>query len=240
MNDRIANQLASFRTRLTCLDQPAHTPLWQGVPPLMFTTKVAQARMATEELATMAGRQSAPITGSTADKRREEKELEDEAFKIARAVVNYAQDNNNEALAAKYDMPASGWRRMRDEALLQRARLLIADAGELASDAATTVAAGQFGITTAAVSDLEAEADDYAAIIAVPQDNIGDRSALTASLREKVRQVTRLFDQVADLIVQFGGTPEGDAFIAAYRASSQIIDRGHGPSPEPPPAPPEE
>ncbi|MCB1089644.1 MAG: hypothetical protein KDM63_21570, partial [Verrucomicrobiae bacterium] len=63
MNDKIANQIASYRTRLTCLDQPEHRAVWEGQPPLMFTTKVAEARTLTGELIALSTAQGTPITG---------------------------------------------------------------------------------------------------------------------------------------------------------------------------------
>lgn len=41
-----------------------------------------------------------------------------------------------------------------------------------------------------------------------------------------------------DLALQFSGTPAGDAFVAIWLASGQIIDRGRGPgTDDTPPAP---
>lgn len=228
MDDRIANQLASYRARLTSLDKPEHKAIWENQPPLIFTAKVGEARTLTVELADLAAKQSAPITGTTADKKREEQELEDEAHKLGRALVGYAKDQNDETLAAKYDIPVSSWRRLRDEALLQKARQLQEDANTVATgdDAAT---ADQYGVNPAAVAALKSEADDYEAYIVAPQEAIADRSALTASLPVKSRVVRAKFDELEDFLPQFAGTPEGDAFVAAYLASTQIIDRGHGP-----------
>ncbi len=196
MNDRIANQIASYRTRLTCLDLEAHTAIWQNQPPVIFTTKVANARASTDELTALAGRQSAVITGSAADKVREEKELEDTAYILGSAATLFARDQSNEEIAAKYDLSLTGWRRLRNEDLLQKASGLIADAGALATGATTTALAEEYGITTAAADALNAEAIDFKTVIAAPQDTITDRSSLTTSLREKARQTTALFDQL--------------------------------------------
>jgi hypothetical protein len=48
MNDRIANQLASYRTRLDCLDQPNHLVIWKDLSPLAFTSKAANYRASTQ------------------------------------------------------------------------------------------------------------------------------------------------------------------------------------------------
>ena len=228
MDDIIANQLASYRTRLACLDQPGHLAIWQNQPPVIFTAKVEEARTLSAELAGLAARQSAPITGVAADKDREETDLEDEAHKLARAIVRFAKDQDDETLAAKYDLPISSWRGMRDEALIQRARLLETDSGEVVAGPDSAAADG-YGVTPAAVAALAQEADDYEAIIAAPDDAIADRGALTAALRPKSRQTRAKFDELEDFLPQFRGSPEGDEFVAQYIASTRIIDRGHGP-----------
>ncbi|MBK1835132.1 hypothetical protein [Roseibacillus ishigakijimensis] len=124
MNDYIANHIDSYRARLGCLDQEGHRAIWENQPPQIFATKVTAAREATRSLAELAARQSAPTTGTTKDKAREKDELEQLAFRVARALVLFCKDKSDETMAARYDLPLSGWRRMRDEALLQRARLL--------------------------------------------------------------------------------------------------------------------
>ncbi|MEM7010242.1 MAG: hypothetical protein AAF585_02060, partial [Verrucomicrobiota bacterium] len=191
-----------------------------------------EARALTDELADLAARQSAPITGHAIDKDREETDLENEAHQLGRGLVGFAQDQENEALAAKYDLPISSWRAMRDEALLQRARLLESDAGDLVAGP-DSAAAEEYGVTATAVADLKEAADDFEALIVAPQDAIADRSALTAALRPKSRETRAKFDELEDFLPQFKGTPTGDEFVAAFLASTQIIDRGHGPSDEP-------
>lgn len=120
MNDVIANRIASFCARLTCLDKEAHVAIWQNQAPLKFTAKVTEARTLTAALITRSAQQSAPVTGNATSKRKEEEELENEAHKLGRAVASYARDGRNHALAEKYDLPISTWRRLRDEALIQR------------------------------------------------------------------------------------------------------------------------
>jgi len=230
MNDRTANLLASYRTRLACLDQPAHALLWKNQPPLIFTTKVAAARAAVDNLAATAARQSAAIEGATADKRREEKELEDTAYNFGRLLVAFATDRGDLTTAAKYDVPISTWRALRDEALLQRARLLHTD-GTALSAGPNAATAATYGITPASLAVLKKETDDYAAFIVAPQDAIAGRSALTESLPQLLRSTTALFDQLEDFLPQFATTPAGQNFQAAYLASTAINQRGRGPSP---------
>lgn len=228
MNNIINNRIDSFRARIAILADPAHTPVWDGKAPLVFTEKVATARSKTSELVKLAGRQTAAIAGHAAEKRREEKELEDAAHRFGRALVTYCKDTGDLATAGKYDFPISGWRRIRDEVLLEKARLLAADAGLVSTGTAATAAA-KYGISSASIARLLKETEDYEKVITAPVNAIGERSTLTAGLLPKSREIAELFDQMDDLALQFRGTPAGDAFVATWLASGQIIDRGHGP-----------
>jgi hypothetical protein len=238
MNNTINNRIDTFRARLAVLDEPTAKAIWENKIPQKFTEKATSARSLTGVLVELAGRQTATIVGHAQDKRREEKELEDEAHKLGRALVNYCKDAADLATAAKYDFQISGWRRLRDEVLLNKARLLETDAGLLATGSTAAVAAG-YGITPAAIAKLTKEADDYEAIITAPVNAIGERSTLTAGLLPKSREIAELFDQMDDLAIQFRGTPKGDTFVANWLASGQIIDRGRGPgTDDTPPEPP--
>ncbi|MGL4399813.1 MAG: hypothetical protein ACRCXD_08080 [Luteolibacter sp.] len=240
MNNVINNRIDNFRARLAVLDTPSNILVWNGMAPLKFTEKVTAARSLTATLVELAGRQTATTVGHAQDKRREEKELEDEAHKLGRALVNYCKDTDDLATAAKYDFQISGWRRLRDEVLLNKARLLATDAALFATGS-TATAAGGYGITPAAIAKLTKEAVDYEKVITAPVNAIGERSTFTAELLPKSREIAELFDQLDDLAIQFRGTPEGDAFVATWLASGQIIDRGRGPGAEgtpPEPAPP--
>lgn len=237
MNNVINNRIDTFRARLAVLDTPSNTLIWDGMAPLKFSEKVTSARSLTAILAELAGRQTATTVGHAQDKRREEKELEDEAHKLGRAFVNYCKDTADIATAAKYDFQISGWRRLRDEVLLNKARLLATDAGLIATGSTANAAAG-YGITPAAIAKLTKEADDYENVITAPVNAIGERSTLTAELLPKSREIAELFDQMDDLAIQFRGSPAGDAFVATWLASGQIIDRGRGPGAEDTPAKP--
>ncbi|MCB1089566.1 MAG: hypothetical protein KDM63_21180, partial [Verrucomicrobiae bacterium] len=121
MNDRLANQILSYRSRLSCLDRDDHRPLWEDRPPLRFTALVAEARDLTAQLEDMAGRQSAPITGTTRQKKAKRRQLEDELFKVGRTFFVYCEDHGQLGQGAGFDLPRSAWLEFRDEALQGRA-----------------------------------------------------------------------------------------------------------------------
>lgn len=235
MNDYYLNRLNMGRKVLACLNKNEHKALWHNQPPVKFTAKVAEAAVMLTELEALAGKQSLATNGAAADKRREEKELEDVAHALGRAVVACCRDAGDEAGAAPFDLPISGWRKLRDEILLGKARELETKAAALAA----TVGGADYGITSAAVASLKKEADDYAALIAAPDTAIGGRKALTASVRPAFAALEAKLQEMDDLILAFRSTEAGAALNAAYFAARSINDRGSGPTEKKPaPAPP--
>lgn len=230
MDNRIANYLATFRSQLASLNRAEHKTVWENQPPLKFTAKAAEAKTLTNELAGLFSLQSAGTTGTTADKAREEKELENEAYKLGRALVSYARDQANETLAAQFDRPISGWTRLADEALLQDARRLHADVDAIVNGT-DALNAAEYGLDADALASLQKETDDFEGHIVAPQEAIANRSVLTDSLYPKSRQVRAKFTELDDFLPQFQVTPEGAAFVAAFQAVTQIIDRGHRSAP---------
>lgn len=234
MNDYYLNRLNMGRKVFACLDHSDHLILWQNQPPLRLAIAIGEARAKLTALESLAQVQTQAITGSAADKRREEKELEDAAHELARLVVRCCRAQGDETSVATFDLPLSGWRRMRDEILLQTARNLEAKAGALAASALGT----DYGITPAAVATLKKEADDYAALITAPDDAIGGKAATTKQVRPAFAAFEDQLQEIDDLILPLRRTPAGATFVAKYQEARTINDRGRRPGKEEPaPAP---
>jgi hypothetical protein len=235
MNDYYLNRINMGRRVFACLDAEAHEPLWKNVPPLRLTAAVAEARVLLGGLENLALTLSKSTTGSAADKAREERELENEAHELGRLVVRCCRAAGDEAGAATYDMPISGWRKMRDETLLQTARALEAKAGAIAA----TPAGVDYDITPTRVAKLKKEADDYDALIVAPDGAISHRAAAGQQLRGAYAALDERLQEVDDLMLPLRKTAAGAALVAAYLLARTIHDRGHGPGEEPePPTPP--
>lgn len=234
MNDYYLNRINMGRKVLACLDDPAHEPLWKNQPPLRLTAAVAEVRTALAGLETLCQNQGQATTGSAADKRREEKELEDAAHELARLVVRCCRAAGDETGAATFDLPVSGWRRMRDETLLQTARLLEAKAALCAA----SPDGAAYGITTARVAALKKEADDYEALIVAPDAAISARAAVTRTLRAAFQAFEARLEEVDDLMLPLRATAAGALMVAKYEQARSIVDRGHGPAEDDPPPPP--
>ncbi len=233
MNDYYLNRLNMGRKVYACLDALDHTPLWKGKPPLALEKAIDEGRGLLAGLEKLAQNQGLNTTGSATDKAREEKELEDVAHELGRLVVCCCRAAGDEAGAATYDLTISGWRRMRDEKLLQTARGLEAKAGELAA----SPKGAEFGITAAVVAALKKEADDYAALIVAPDDAIGGKAALTKKVRPSFQAFETHLQTIDDLILPLRRTEEGSLLVAKYQEARTINDRGHRPGKDETPAP---
>ena len=235
MNDYYLNRINMGRKVFACLDAPDHEPLWKNQPPLRLTAAVSEARVLLTNLENLANALSQSTTGSAADKAREERELEDAAHELGRLVVRCCRAAGDEAGAATYDLTISGWRKMRDETLLQTARALEAKAGSIAA----TPAGADYGITPARVAALKKEADDYAALIVAPDEAISRRTATGQQVRAAYAAFDERLDEVADLMLPLRATAAGAALVAAFEQARTINDRGRRPGEDPaPPAPP--
>lgn len=241
MQDEFVNRLDMFTRSLGVLDRPEHTSLWEDQPPLIFTTKVGEARTMTGALDEAQKQQEAATTGTTVEKEREETELEEEADLLGDALVLYFNDHGQETEAAEVDLTPTQWAKLRDRQLLAKAQLVIDRATALASGPTATEAA-QYGITPAAVAALTKERKDYDDIINAPGVAIAVRKALTDGFRPAFNLVEKKFVELDKLIRQFAKTAEGKTMVASWKAARIIKDAGHGPRPAatvgtaPPPA----
>jgi hypothetical protein len=236
MNDYYLNRINMGRKVFACLDAPDHEPLWKNQPPLRLTAAVAEARVLLTDFETLAKNLSQSTTGSAADKAREERELEDAAHELGRLVVRCCRAAGDEAGAATFDRPISGWRKMRDETLLQTARALEAKAGAIAA----MPAGADYGITPARVAALKKEADDYDALIVAPDEAINRRVIATQKVRGAYAAFDDKLDEIGDLLLPLRSTAAGAELVAAYEQARTINDRGRRPgeNPEPPPPTP--
>jgi hypothetical protein len=226
-----------FDTSLTNLNKPANKAVWFQQPPAVFTTKVADAIAAVVDLREFCRKQGIDITGAALDKEREGKEAIAVAHPLARALVTWFRDQADETNAAKVDLPESGWRRLRDLDQVEKGRLV----RELAQGVVSGPKAQQavaYGITAAAVTSVNKEVEEYAAVVSAPQASIADRKGLTQQLRDKFNAVETKFAGLDDMILQFGATPAGQSLIASHQAARVVRDIGGGPNPTPPPTPP--
>ena len=232
MQDEFVNRLGMFRTALGTLNRPEYKTVWENQPPAIFATKVETVGQAVEDLAEFGRQQETATAGATAQKEIEEAELEQEAYVFGGVLAIWLRDQGDEENAAKVDLTLSGWRRLRDQQLLEKARL-VHQLGEGVTTGPDAETAGAYGITTEALEKLKKETADYDTVITAPQQAIAERKARTGQLRQRFNAVESQFQVLDRLIELFRATPEGRDMIAAWQASRVIRDLGHGASSQP-------
>lgn len=135
------------------------------------------------------------------------------------------RDQADETNAKKVDLPESGWRHLRD----------LAQGVVSGPKAADAVA---YGITAGAVTAVNKEVEEYAAVVSVPQLSIAERKSLTDQMRERFNAVELKFVALDDMILQFSTTVAGRDLIASHQTARVVRDLGAGPGqPANPPAP---
>jgi hypothetical protein len=136
-------------------------------------------------------------------------------------------------------MSLSDWTRMQEAALLNRAKAL---RDELAPQTQGVNPPGTpYGITAAKVTALTGLIDAYEAVIGAPTAARSARKAKTADLRPRFAEVDVVLAGMDDLVLQFGGTDDGDLFVDGYFNARRIGGASaeeEEPAPPPPPPPP--
>ena len=239
MQDEFRNRLGMGKTVLATLDLAIYTAIWQGQPPLVFTTKVGLLRTMLGELGDLMRDQEAIITGFATLKDGRELELEDLAHEVGQALASYYEDQGHADLAAAVDFSISDWRKLAEDSLVGRAQVVEQSlTNALATSAAALV---DYDLDAADLTALSEAIADYNKIIKSPQAAISNRKALTGVLRPRFRELSTLLSGMDKLVLRFRKTPAGRQFADAYLAARIVRDLGSNSGnndPAPPPANP--
>jgi hypothetical protein len=233
MQDEFINRLDMFSRSLGVLDKSEHKAVWENQPPLIFTTKVADARTMVNAIKEAQKKQETGTGGPTDEKDREETELEDAASVLAAALVLYYNDHQQESEAGEIDLTMSDWRKLRDQQLLGKSQLVI-DRATALSSGATAAEAAKYGITLTAVTALTKERKDYDDIVNAPDVAIAIRKSLTKGFRTAFNATEAKFAELDKLILQFRLTDGGKALAAAWKAARVIKNSGSSGGEAPP------
>ena len=235
MKNEFNNRLGMAKTVLTTLDKAVNKAIWQGNPPLVFTTKVALLRTKVGQNETLLSEQEAIITGFADQKDASEIDLEDLAHETGVALSDYYDDHGHEDLSAQVDFSISTWRKLREESLVARARIVEKNLSDtLADDTAGLV---DYDLTAADLTALSGAITSYNDIIQNPQAAIANRKALTKAARPSFRDMSVIFGSLDKLVLRFRKTDAGRQFVDAYLASRIVRDLGTGPATPTPPTP---
>jgi len=229
MNAELDIRLKAFNRSLSVLDLPENPPIWKDTTPEIFTTKHDEAVAMVDVLTEAAKKQEADLKGLSNEKDREETELEDAAFIVAQALVQWFADHQQETEAGQIALSKSDWKTLRDQQLLTKSQLVIDHATTLTTGPNAATAA-KYGITPAAVTLLTKERADYAEIINAPGAAQAVRKALTKGFRPAFALVEKKFSELDSLIPQFGTTAAGKSMIATWH-DARIQKGNNGPTP---------
>lgn len=231
MNAELDIRLKAFNRSLSVLGLPENSPIWKNQSPEIFTTKYGEAAAMVDVLGDAAKKQETVLKGLTDEKDREEAELEDAAFIVAQALVQWFSDQKQEAEAGQISLSKSAWQGLRNQQLLTKSQLVI-DHATAVTTGASAAAALKYGITPAAVQMLTNERKDYDEIVNAPGSAQSVRKALTKGFRPAFALVEKKFSELDALILQFGTTPAGKSLIAAWN-DARVQKGNNGPTPGP-------
>lgn len=210
------------------LRNPQTEPLWHDQPPFL-TARVALFETEATGLGAFGESQSVPVSGFTEQQNLAETALEDAAHPLARAVRLYYREMDNHLEASGWDLALTDWRRMRENALLEKAKALRTVALSLTTG--TPPPGAPFGITADAVNSLGDVIDDYQVIIGGPGAARAGRKAKTAALRPRYRVVDGLLEDIDDLIIALKNKSDAHRlFVESYFNARRI--GGHTPPDE--------
>ena len=238
MKNRITNQLDMAGTCIDVASRPLYAPLFSTQPPLDFVADIAVFKTEYASVSAAAVLAYAATTGPAEAKDIAETVLEDLAYPLARAECIHFKKTGNLTDRAKVDFTKSALVRLRDQEL-KNACELIRDLGNQARD--DSGALGR-GITQARVLTLTGAIDAYGLLMRAPRGQVAGRAGLIRDVETRVAALMERLRDLDDLVLQYGDTELGRAFIATWQAARIIVDAGHGhstptPTPTPTPAP---
>ena len=223
---------------ITTANTTENKAVWNGNPPLDFTTDIATLKTGYTAVIQKAALADGASGGAGDAKAQAEAALEDAAFIIARALANHFKKTNNLEKLAQVDVTKSEIVQLRQQDLLDKTTAI----RDLASATVAEPGAAGRGVTAARITTLTNAINAFTAVMNLPRGQTVNRSTL---LKEVDTDTADLLEQVADmddLVLQFDGTDAGKRFIEAWKRARIIVDSGGGsgttPTPPTPPTPP--
>ena len=223
---------------ITTANTTENKAVWNGNPPLDFTTDIAQIKTDYTAVIQKAALADGASGGAGDAKAQAETALEDAAYILARALANHFKKTNNLEKLAQVDVTKSEIVQLRQQDLLDKTTAI----RDLANATVAEAGAAGRGVTAARITTLTNAINAFTGVMNLPRGQIVNRSTL---LKEVDTDTADLLEQVADLddlVQQFDSTDAGKRFIEAWKRARIIVDTGGGHSnggtPPTPPTPP--
>ena len=221
---------------ITTANTTENKAVWNGNPPLDFTTDIAQLKTDYTAVIQKAALADGASGGAGDAKAQAETALEDAAYILARALANHFKKTSNLDKLGQVDVTKSEIVQLRNQDLLDKTTAI----RDLANATVAEPNAAGRGVTAARITTLTNAINAFTAVMNLPRGQIVNRSTL---LKEVDTDTADLLEQVADLddlVQQFDSTDAGKRFIEAWKRARIIVDTGggHSATPPTPPTPP--
>lgn len=237
MNIRLTNQINMIGALLNVANTTENTAVWNGNPPLDFTTDIATLQTGYNAVIAKAALADGAAGGAGDAKAQAEAALEDAAHLLARALANHFKKTNNLDKLGQVDVTKSQIVQLRNQDLLERSTAI----RDLANATATEPGAAGRGVTPARITTLTNAINAFAAVMNLPRGQIVSRSTLLKEVETDIAALLEQATSLDDLVMQFDGTDAGKHFIEEWKRARMIVDNGgshnHGSNPAPAPAP---
>jgi hypothetical protein len=239
MNIRLTNQINMVGACLNVANLPEYKAVWNGQPPLDFTTDLATVQTGYTAIIAKAALANGASGGAGDAKAQAEAALEDAAYVLARALVTHFKKTNNLDKLAQVDLTKSQIVQLRQQNLLDKTTAI----RDLATATLPEPGAAGRGVNAARIATLTAAINAFTGVMNIPRGQIVNRSTLLKEVDTDTASLVQQVTDLDDLVLQFDGTPAGQRFIEAWKRARIIVDNGggHNPSdapPKPPATPP--
>jgi hypothetical protein len=156
--------------------------------------------------------------GKTANKLKEENELEEVLNKVISALNVYAQITGNNEIKDETDYSARDLRKMRDNDLLEKGYAIYNRAAGLKTELA------DYGISEEEIESIKTNADEFAEAMGITGASGAESKERTAGLQSIFEEVDDLLYDKIDKLVEIFKTSD-KTFYEGYFNARQIIDR---------------
>ncbi|SRR5581483_4010412 len=228
MNTKQHNKLAMYLAVKGVLD--ANNSTWQSLQ--AFADGYTDFSQHVKNIQILGQSRMTDMTGIALDKKASRLAMGTAALEIASAVHAFAVKNKNNTLATETDFVLSDLTAGRDADAVK-------DCQNIHDLANTNIAGlGNYGVTAAKLTALQAAIDAFSAIVSKPRDNIAAGKTVTQQLSDEFDAADETLEEGLDrLIGQFQNA--NAKFVSDYNNARTIVDASasHASPNQPAPAP---
>lgn len=233
MDSRTQNYINMIGTCLKVAQENTYKSVWDGQAPEDFSTDMATLNSGHAKILILAALREQATGGAGDAKAEAEGKLEDSAHLMARACYNHFKKSGDFERAGKLNYTKSDIVKLRTQELVNTTTAI----RDLASHAVTMPDAAARGINPVRIAALTQAITNYSAVMHIPRGQIVNRSTLGKEIETDTAALLEHIRDMDDLVIQFGGTTEGDRFVAAWKRARIIVDSGSGHGKQDPPTP---